>query len=298
MEAFDALLIGEALIDRLPEGEVVGGAPLNVARHLQGLGCSALLVSRVGTDAEAEPVRRALRVAGLSEQGLQTDAHRPTGTVDVAMQADGHRFHIAADVAWDALDADAALGALRAAAPRLLVFGSLAQRGALSRAAVRAVLAGSDALRFLDLNLREGVSPPLALESMQLAHWAKLNDEELAQLLTWTGQPDAAALCARLGLRRLLVTRGAAGYASWGEVVCEGEGVAADPFVDTVGAGDAFSACLLAAHLQRKAWAPALQLANRFAAALCGQRGAAPADPSTFYLPWQAALRELPDALP
>jgi fructokinase len=150
-------------------------------------------------------------------------------------------------------------------------------------------------LRFLDLNLREGVGPELALECLQLAHWVKLNDEELAQLLAWTGAPDADALRRRCKLQRLIVTRGAAGYASFGDAPAEGDGVAADPFVDTVGAGDAFSACLLAAHLRHKAWAPALQLANRFAAAMCGEQGAAPADPGRFYPPWQAALLALPD---
>lgn len=290
----DALLIGEALIDRLPSGGVVGGAPLNVARHLQGLGCQALLLSRVGVDAEGEQVRSALRAAGLSELGLQADPQRPTGTVEVILHGNGHRFHIAEDVAWDAIEHEAALVQARTAGARVLVFGSLAQRSAPSRAAVRAVLAATNALRFLDLNLREGVSAELALESMRLAHWAKVNDEELAQLLTWTGQPDAAALCGALGLRRLVVTLGAAGYASYGEQPVQGEGVSAEPFVDTIGAGDAFSACLLAAHLQHKAWAPALQLANRFAAAMCGQRGAAPAAPQSFYPAWQAALNELP----
>lgn len=298
MSTFDALLVGEALIDRLPDGDVVGGAPLNVARHLQGLGCHALLISRLGADADAEPVRRALRVAGLSEQGLQVDAVRPTGTVAVEMTADSHRFHIASDVAWDAIDTEPALAALRAAQPRVVAFGSLAQRSATSRAAVRSLLAACDALRFLDLNLREGVGPELALESLRLAHWAKVNDDELAHLLRWTGQPDAASLCAQLSLRRLVVTLGPAGYASYGEEPAQGAGVPAVPFVDTIGAGDAFSACLLAAHLCGKAWGPALQLANLFAAALCGQRGAAPAEPSTFYLPWQAALHQLPTASP
>lgn len=298
MDACAALVVGEALIDRLPSGAVVAGAPLNVARHLQQLGSPALLVSRVGSDPEADQVAQVMAAAGLSPQGLQRDPRRPTGLVDVRMAADGsHQFHIAEHAAWDAIDSAEALAALRQVAPRCVVFGSLAQRAPASRTAIRKLLAGAgDALRFLDLNLRDGVGRDLALESLQLAHWAKVNEDELAQLMAWTGQPDAAALCVRLGLRRLIVTCGASGFRSHGERVAEGGGVPADPYVDSIGAGDAFSACLLAAHLQGKDWAPALQLANRFAAALCGQRGAAPAEPDHFYPPWRAALRALPEA--
>lgn len=295
MNPFDALLVGEALIDRFPSGDVVGGAPLNVARHLQALGCAALLVSRVGVDADGAQVEASLRAAGLSLQGLQRDATHRTGVVRIEPHSDGgHGFRIASDTAWDQLDV-AALPTL-AQPPRVLVFGSLAQRGARTRAAIRALLATSPALRFLDLNLRQGVTPELALECLRLADWAKLNDEELAQVLRWTGQPDAQALCAHLALRRLIVTRGANGYVCVGDAPAQGGGVPAQPFVDTVGAGDAFSAALLAAHLQGKGWQPALQWANRFAAALCGERGPAPADPAAFYPPWLASLHALPDA--
>jgi fructokinase len=46
--------------------------------------------------------------------------------------------------------------------------------------------------------------------------------------------------------------------------------------VDTVGAGDAFSAVAIAAHLAGGKCGPALALANRFAAAICGVRGPLP----------------------
>ena len=57
------------------------------------------------------------------------------------------------------------------------------------------------------------------------------------------------------------------------------------------------SAFLLAAHLQGRAWAPALALANRFSAAMCGQAGASASDPASFYPPWRAALAALPKEL-
>ena len=294
------LLLGEALVDHLPTGSVAAGAPLNAARHLRHLGCDPLLVSRIGADdAAGRQVEAAMAAAALSRVGLQRDPQRPTGVVHVHLQpGGGHRFEIDADAAWDHLDRAAALAPLAAVQPQLLYFGTLAQRHPVSRAAIRAVLAACAAPRFLDLNLRDGVDAALALESLPLAHWLKVNDDELAQLLRWTDLPDAPALIARFGLQRLILTCGAAGYRSFdaaGRVDAQGEGERLATVVDTVGAGDAFSACLLAAHLQGKAWGPALALANRFAAAICGQAGASPSDPAVFYPPWQAALNALPE---
>ena len=300
----DALILGEALIDRLPTGPVAAGAPLNVARHLQRLGCAPLMVSRVGNaDADAARIEAAFRDAGLILAGVQRDAERPTGAVDVLMDAaGGHRFVIANDAAWDHLDRDAAFAAVQGLQPRLVYFGTLAQRHAVSRHAIRALLGASSAPRFLDLNLREGVADIVALceASMHLADWVKVNDEELARLGAWFGTSNAPSLMRRFALRRLVLTRGAAGYAAWEEAeqVAEGPGVAIDRFVDTVGAGDAFSAFLLAAHLHGRDFAASLRPANAFAAAICGERGAAPAEPARFYPPWREELDALPKATP
>jgi fructokinase len=299
------LLIGEALVDRLPAGPVVAGAPLNVARHLQALGTSPWLVSALGVgDAEGQQVQAAMRGAGLRTDGLQHHATLPTGVVDVhLLPGGGHRFEIAEPSAWDGIDPLAAAAVAQRAQPAVVYFGTLAQRHAPSRSAVQAVLNATPALRYLDLNLRDGVAglPALVEASLQAADWVKVNDDELAQLQSWFGLSHAAALVQRFGLRRLIVTRGAQGYQSLnaqGQVDAEGPGVPANPYVDTVGAGDAFSGLLLAAHLHRRAWAPSLALANRFAAALCSHAGAAPADVATFYPPWQAALAALPQDTP
>ncbi len=297
------VLLGEALVDRLPSGSVAAGAPLNAARHLRALGCAPLLVSRIGAqDEEGARIQAAMRQADLALDGLQLDPLHPTGVVDVLMSGHQHRFVIAANAAWDHIDAGQALTGLQSAPAPMLYFGSLAQRAPASRAAIRAALDASAGRRYLDLNLREGVGDlqAIALESLRLAHWVKLNDEELLQVLGWTGLPNASALVQHFGLERLLVTRGAQGYQSFnaqGLCDAEGAGVVVEHLVDTVGAGDAFSAFLLAAHLQGRAWAPALALANRFSAAMCGQAGASASDPASFYPPWRAALAALPKEL-
>jgi fructokinase len=292
------VLLGEALVDRLPSGSVVGGAPLNAARHLQALGCEPLLVSRLNpADDAGVKVLAAVVAAGLRADGLQFDPQHATGTVDVVMSGSAHRFVIQPNVAWDFIDADLALRTVDAAQPALVYFGSLAQRHPVSREAIRRVAGRPGTLRYLDLNLRDGVGDQLALDALAMADWVKVNDEELAAVLRWSGAANVPALMRSFKLQRLIVTRGPEGYISFGPQgawMAEGPAEPLQQFVDTVGAGDAFSACLLAAHLQGKAWAPSLALANRFAAAICGQAGASPSDPASFYPPWQAALAALP----
>src|SRR6185503_5880043 len=103
------------------------------------------------------------------------------------------------------------------------------QRGAASRASLRALVKRSRGLAFLDLNLRPGPAlRELAAESLMLADWVKVNEEELAQLLDWFAPEGVAALMGRFALQRLVVTRGAAGYAllgPGGDALAAGEGV-------------------------------------------------------------------------
>ena len=68
-----ACIFGEVLFDHFPDGRrVLGGAPFNVAWHLQAFGEAPFLVSRVGDDEEGDEVRSAMRAWGMDPAGLQT----------------------------------------------------------------------------------------------------------------------------------------------------------------------------------------------------------------------------------
>ncbi|HEY8877571.1 MAG TPA: PfkB family carbohydrate kinase [Roseateles sp.] len=286
------LVLGEALVDEFHDGAVAGGAPFNVARSLAALGAPVRFVSRIGAgDAAGRLVLDSAARFGLAVDAIQRDATHATGRVSVHEEAGGsHRFEIHADAAWDHLEAPAASGA------GIVYFGSLAQRHATSRAAIRATVKRAPGPRLLDLNLRPGTDTPgLAAESLMLADWVKLNEDELGCLLTWF-EPTLPALMARFALQGLVLTRGAAGYALHGEqgrLLATGEGVAQPAFVDSVGAGDGFTAMLLAGLALGKGQEPTLRLANRYAAMICGVRGPLPADPALL-APWRDALHALP----
>jgi len=288
-------VLGEALVDEFHDGPVAGGAPFNVARSLATLGAPALFISRIGADdANGRLVLDSARRYGLAEQGLQRDTTRATGRVSVHEKSGGgHSFEIHADAAWDHLDATAAHAVLADSQAAVLYFGSLAQRHAVSRATIRALAKPFTGVRFLDLNLRAGTdNAVLAAESLMLADWVKVNDEELVRLAGWFGAAgneaaQVAALMARFALQRVVLTLGADGwrfYGPSGVLLAEGPGVPQPHVVDTVGAGDSFTALLLAGYSA---------LANRFASFICGQRGPLPGDAQAL-TPWRDALQALP----
>ena len=73
-------VFGEVLFDHFPDGsKVLGGAPFNVAWHLQAFGLSPRFISRVGDDEDGEQIKSAMQAWGMSLSGLQTDRKLPTG---------------------------------------------------------------------------------------------------------------------------------------------------------------------------------------------------------------------------
>lgn len=287
------LVFGEVLFDVFPDGqEVLGGAPFNVAWHLQGLGMRPLFVSRVGNDARARRVLDAMRSWGMDIAGMQRDDERPTGMVRVSLRAGYPAFDILPDQAYDHIDADAAFRAALAAPVAVIYHGTLALRDEVSRAAWRMLREGIDARVYVDLNLRAPWWSERAIaEAMRGASWVKLNDEELLAVPGLSGGTEAeraGALRERFGIESVLVTCGERGALLRTRTgVIERAAVPVDELVDTVGAGDAFAAVTLIGLAQ--GWLPEQTLARalEFAAWICGVRGATVADAERY-----AAYRE------
>jgi fructokinase len=280
----EILGLGEVLWDLLPDGRALGGAPCNFTFHCHRLGRAAAIVSRVGADDLGRDLRAALRGLGLDDTFVQEDATHPTGTVSVELEAGQPRYTIHENVAWDYLAPDDRLDAALAGVS-VVCFGTLMQRNEASRATVQRLVrfVADQALVVCDINLRQHYYTPDVLEkSLTLSRWAKLNDGELLVLRDLFGLSGgdesalAASLRERFRLELVALTRGERGclvQTADEEVAVSGEKV---DVVDTVGAGDAFTAGLVCAVLEGVEIGDAAVLANRLAARVAASRGGTP----------------------
>lgn len=283
--SFKIIGIGEVLWDVFPTGKRLGGAPANFAYHAHALGADAKLISRVGNDASGREILQRLEMLGLPTAGIALDPAHETGSVTVKLDDAGQpHYTIHEGVAWDHLHADAAdLSAMASA--DAVCFGSLAQRSAESRKAIRAMVttAPRAALRIFDVNLRQSFySAELLGDSLKLSNVLKLNDAELpvmAHLLGLKATEDRAQLAElaeRHALRLVIYTRGAQGSLLYdGRRWSEHSGIAVN-VVDTVGAGDSLTAAVTLGFLMGWDLDTINDRANGIAAYVCSREGATP----------------------
>lgn len=278
--------LGEVLWDMLPTGAHLGGAPANFAYMSGMLGARSAIASRVGADELGNSAIALLRASGIDVSCVQVDSSYATGTAVATMNRHGAaRFCITEIVAWDHIAWTPDLAELAARADAVC-FGTLAQRDEESMRTVRKFLehTKTDCLRVFDANLR----PPfwnrdILTESLRRASVVKLNEEELpfalecSSLQVGSVAEAAEALRQRWGLVAVCITRG-----RHGSVIATEEGTAvhagrAVEVVDTVGAGDAFTAAMTLQFLNNASVASVSEAANAVACWVVAHSGAMPA---------------------
>jgi fructokinase len=226
---------------------------------------------------------RALLAGLLFEPGfLRISDRYPTGSVSVQLDNNQNpQYQIRENVAWDYIRWSPKLKVLARKADAVC-FGSLAQRGVVSRATIRRFLdyTRPECLRVFDINLREPYPDPAILfASLERANVVKLNTDELeymSNLLHLRGdtQNRLANMIQMFDLFCIALTRGAEGsllVSDTEAVDCPGLPVHVQ---DTVGAGDAFTAAVIMGLLMKKPLREINTVARRIAAFVCTQMGA------------------------
>lgn len=278
-EQFRPLIFGEILYDCFPDGaRILGGAPFNVAWHLRGFGVDPLLLSRVGLDAAGASALEQLHKWGLDTSLIQIDQNHPTGTATITPGNGQHSFDITADQAYDYVDYMIAEDALRSQDVSLLYYGTLAARSAISRTTLHCLRETLTVPNFIDINLRAPWWHEDAVHALiRDAAWVKLNEDELHALMPHEAADTSVPrqFAEDHHIAQLLVTRGESGaILVEGTTVYECPAPSIDGVVDTVGAGDAFSAVMLYGLSRQWSLLRSLHNAAEFAAAICMQRGA------------------------
>lgn len=276
------ICIGEIVWDIFETKKALGGAPLNVAYHLRDMGQDVRIISRVGQDDLGTNAIEKIKQLGLNISTIQYDRTYPTGQVMIKLDsANEPSFDILSPVAWDFIN----LSEIAKLAPKSyhLVFGTLAQRSAISRATIRALQNAAETV-FYDVNLRPPYTPrECVLSSLNQANVSKVNEDELTAITKWASLPQgeveemAQALREKFHLDILAITLGSKGAM----LVCPDGVFRHSGFpvqvADPVGAGDAFFAALIDGILQKHDWQECLIHANQRGAYVASQPGATPA---------------------
>jgi len=281
---FKIVGIGELLWDVLPQGKQLGGAPCNFAFHACQVGFDAYIVSTTGMDKDGEEIAQVLNQLEMDKSFVQTTSRYPTGTVTVKLdQAGIPEYTIHENVAWDHIVWGKNLEIL-AGDIHAVCFGSLAQRNLISKDTIWKFLEATrkECLRIFDINLRQSFyTEEIIVRSLEYANILKLNEDELPVVGAYLGlegkdedllnqimdrfQLQLIAYT-KGGLGSLLITRHERSY-------CE---VPVIEVVDTVGAGDSFTAILVAGVLNGLPLKKTHKAATEIAAYVCTQHGATP----------------------
>lgn len=227
-----------------------GGGPANTAVALARLGTPARFLGRVSGDVFGEMFRRRLAASGVDLSAC-VEAAEPS-TLSVAALDPGGRaaytFYAGGTADWQWTPAE--LGPDRLGTANCLHTGSIALVKEPGRAAVEefARKAAARATVSVDPNVRPSLAGRADYPVSRWCEWTdilKLSDDDLEFLLPGVPLERACDTWHEAGARLIVVTRGAAGAL----VSLDGERAHVPApevnVVDTVGAGDSFTAGLL-----------------------------------------------------
>lgn len=244
------LSFGEVLWDVFPDGEHIGGAPLNFAAHLSKMGEEAYILTSVGDDDLGEKTVDIINDFKVKTDYISVSKVLETGKCIVTLDRYKiPKYNLLNNVAYDEIITENIPDVFD-----VLYFGTLALRNEYNINSLKKLLDNNDFKEvFVDVNIR----PPYYTEetvkfAIKNATILKISDEELpiiCNILNIDNNDDFVKnLCEKyLNLKLIIITKGGNGSYCYD---CKNDrGYTAEIIktsVDsTVGAGDSFSAAFL-----------------------------------------------------
>jgi fructokinase len=283
---FNIVSLGEVLWDVFPDGPRFGGAPANWACAIAGLlgdKAKVTMISAVGNDLLGNEAIKSLQQLNVDVSKIQSCSFA-TGTVTINLDESRQAsYEFAENCAWDNIIWSDSWQAL-AGKTDAICFGSLAQRGEVSRQAIQKFISAvpPSALKVFDINLRSNFYTVETIrQSLELANVLKLNEEELPIIANmFSIEGDTATLLTKIKekfqLDCLALTQGEKGAMLIHHAQTVAVPIVPTSVVDTVGAGDSFTAALTLGLLQEKPLMEIAGLATKVSSYVCSQRGGTP----------------------
>lgn len=254
---------------------------MNVAYHLQKLGMTPALISRVGKDDRGRQIVEILKEHRVTVDFVQEDGRHGTGVVHATIGANHEvSYDIVEGVAWDFIEWEPSLSELVQGA-QFFVFGSLACRTATSRNTLFRLMEGARC-KVADINLRAPHYSRIVVEALlHNSDILKLNEHELPVVAGWYRDLNTMEEQVRLvqdvfQIPTIVVTKGGEG------ALLNKDGVVTTHrgyrvlVEDTVGSGDAFLAGFLYGVQQGLGAEECLRFANGMGAFMATKSGACP----------------------
>lgn len=277
--------LGEVLWDMLPDGKQLGGAPANFVYHAKALGQKSVesyIVSAIGDDSLGVELQSCLDRLGINHKYLHVNKDVKTGVVSVTIDKLGiPDYIIEENVGWDFIPQ---VNNNFQATVDVACFGTLAQRSDTSKKNIIDFVTTlpANALKIFDINLRQSFFNCEIIEtSLKLANILKINDDELvivSKLLQIFGNEDELLeiISQRYDLKLSILTKGDSGSFLYSEGKYSKHPGFKVKCIDSVGAGDAFTAATAIGLLKGFDLDKINDCSNQVASYVCTQSGATP----------------------
>jgi fructokinase len=273
--------IGEILWDLLPDGKMLGGAPINFAYHASQLGAVGVAISSVGKDELGREILKSVDTKGVVNC-ISVNKY-PTGTVGVILKDGIADYTIYENVAWDFIELSK-VSTIMLQQADAICFGTLAQRNIVSHDAIMTALklVPEKCLKVYDINLRQKYyNADLISKSLISSNVFKINDDEIElfkHLFKMDGNEVELSqkIMKTYSIEYLALTKGDKGsYLFWKDDISFMPTPVVD-VEDTIGAGDSFTSALVMGILNNLPIKEIHRKAVEISAFVCTQKGATP----------------------
>lgn len=279
------LSFGAVLWDIAQNEKHLGGAPLNLTANLKKLGVDSYLYTKLGTDEFGVTAKKEIEKLGIKNSFIQIDESKKTGYAKIVYdESRSATYEFCPEASHEYIEADEELiKKIQSEKFDFFCYGTYCQQGTQTKKTLKKILQScSFPTVFCDINIREAYPPKEMIEdSLRFANILKLNDEEVVRLDTLLYKAEQTEEEAIVALKRdyqidiVCVTKGQDGC-----TVYDMEGkrlhVTTKPAkaVDTVGAGDAFSAAFIISYSRGKSLQECAEDGNLLGGFVAEHRGA------------------------